>query len=107
MMSWDRLASVGRIFFAASMIGFGAMNILWQGFVTTMVPPWPSWVPGRSLWACLVGVVLIAIGAAILFQIQARLAAVALGTMMLLSGILLYGPRVAAKAGVLGIYFGP
>src|ERR1700674_5753299 len=63
MMSWDRLASVGRIFFAASMIGFGAMNILWQGFVTTMVPPWPSWVPGRSLWACLVGVVLIAIGA--------------------------------------------
>jgi len=104
---WDRLASVGRIFFAASMIGFGAMSLLWQGFVTTMVPPWPAWVPGRSLWACLVGAVLIAIGAAILFQIEERLAAVALGTMLLLSAILLYGPRVAAKAGVLGVYFGP
>jgi len=100
-MSWDRLASVGRIFFAASMIGFGAMNILWQGFVTTMVPPWPSWVPGRSLWACLVGVVLIAIGAiagglGLVVEKTKRWAALLSGGMIFTWFVILHIPRALA-----------
>ncbi|HEY6322159.1 MAG TPA: hypothetical protein VJA16_11435 [Thermoanaerobaculia bacterium] len=104
---WDRLASVGRIFFAVPIVAFGVMHLLWQGFVTRMVPPLPAWVPWRSFWACLLGVVLIAIGAAILLEIRTRLAALALGTMMVLSVVLLYGPRVAANAGVGGAYTAP
>ncbi len=103
----DRLASVGRIFYALPMVAFGAMNLLWRGFVTSMVPPWPAWIPGQPFWACLVGVVLIAIGAAILFEVKVRLAAATLGTMMLLSVALLFVPRVAPKAGVLIEYTGP
>jgi len=104
---WDRLAPVGRAFFAVPIVAFGAMHLLRQDFVTRMVPPPPAWVPWRSFWACLLGAVLIAIGAAILLEIRERLAAAALGTMMLLSVVLLHGPRVAAKAGVGGAYTAP
>jgi uncharacterized membrane protein len=86
------LASVARSFFAIAMLAFGIQHLVYGEFVTRLVPKLPAWIPYRPWWAYLTGCLLIAAGAAILFRKTARTAATLLGTLILLSFLLLYLP---------------
>jgi uncharacterized membrane protein YphA (DoxX/SURF4 family) len=61
----DKLAPVGRLFFAVSLAAFGVQQFLFGDFVPGRAPAWPEGVPGRLVWAWLSGAALIAIGIAI------------------------------------------
>lgn len=85
------LSTLGRIFFAVSMVAFGIQQLVTGSFVR-LVPPLPEWIPSPSFWAGLVGVVLILIGLALGTLRGARAAAAVLGAMLLLSILFLHLP---------------
>lgn len=82
MPQW--LIPVGRIFYAVGLIGIGVQHFIFGEFITVIVPPWPSWVPGHPIWAYAMGVALIAAGVAILFDIKGRIVAAFTGLVFLL-----------------------
>jgi uncharacterized membrane protein len=59
-----RLAPTGRIFYAVGLIGI--QHLIFADFIPVIVPSWPSWIPGRLLWAYAAGAAPIAVGAAII-----------------------------------------
>ncbi len=85
------LSTLGRIFFAVSMVAFGIQQLVTGSFVR-LVPPLPEWIPSLSVWAYLVGIVLILIGLALGTIRGARAAAAVLGAMILLSILFLHLP---------------
>jgi uncharacterized membrane protein len=89
----EKLATLGRFFFALSMVVFGVQHFLYAGFIASLEP---SWIPGHLFWAYFTGVGFIAAGPAIAVKIQGRLAAFMLGLMFFLWVTLLHAPRVAA-----------
>jgi uncharacterized membrane protein len=104
-LSLQRLESVGRICFGLAMLALGATHLVYLDFVTRVIPPWPVWVPGRPVWACLVGAVLLTAGALItLGRSGTRAAALAVGTIIVLALLFLFFPRVAARPGVGGAW---
>src|SRR5713101_6562229 len=68
----DPFLKLGRYFFALAFVAFGMQHFIYARFAAGLGPPWFS---GRPLWACLIGVVFVAAGAAILLGQKARLAA--------------------------------
>ncbi len=93
-------ATVGRFFFAISMVAFGVQQLFTRDFVR-LVPPWPAWIPGHPLWACLTGIVLIVTGVAIGIGRKAQWAAAVIGLMLLLAILFLHLPK-ASSAPLLG-----
>jgi hypothetical protein len=79
----DTFITVGRLFFAVSLAGFGALHLVAGDFVTGRAPPWPEPLPGRMVWAWGTGVVLIGAGGAVAAAWHGRLAAVLAGTLVL------------------------
>jgi uncharacterized membrane protein YphA (DoxX/SURF4 family) len=71
----DKLAPVGRLFFAISLAAFGVLQFLFGDFVAGRAPAWPAGVPGQLVWACGTGALFVAIGAAIALDKKAREAA--------------------------------
>jgi uncharacterized membrane protein len=92
----DKLAPIGRVFFAISLIAFGIQQFLWGDFVPGRAPAWPSGVPGGLVWAYVSGVFLIAAGAAILLGKRGRGAAEAVGAMIFVWALLRHIPLAAA-----------
>jgi uncharacterized membrane protein len=92
----DRIATFGRACFAVALVVFGIQTVVYDAFVTRALPAWPAWIPAQSIAAYVAGAVLIAGGAAILFDVRARQAAIVLGTMFALSVVLLDLPRAVA-----------
>jgi uncharacterized membrane protein len=92
----DRLATFGRACFAIALIVFGIQTVVYDAFVTRALPAWPARIPAQSIAAYVAGALLIAGGAAILFQVRARQAAIVLATMFALSIVLLDLPLVVA-----------
>ncbi len=90
-------AVVGRVFFALAVIGSGFMQLWRQDFVR-LVPKVPGWEGAQALWAISSGGVLVAIGGALLFDRQRRLAASLLAALLVLV-FLLYIPGVMANPG--------
>lgn len=86
------LLALGRVFFAVAVAASGVQQ-LWTGAFVRLVPAVPEWIPGHPLWARLGGVVLIAIGAAILANARARLAATVLAGLLLGLFLLLHLPE--------------
>lgn len=89
----DKLATLGRYLFALSMIVFGIQHFLYVTFLVTLIP---AWIPAHHFWIYLTGTGMIAVGIAMLFRQQERLAALCLGIMFLLWVIVLHAPRVLA-----------
>jgi len=89
-------SSLGRLFFAISMVDFGIQQLVTAGFVR-LVPPLPAWIPGPALWARLVGLVLIVLGVAIGTGRKARWAAAVLAALILLSFLFLHLPLAATN----------
>jgi len=88
LMTSDRLLPIGRLFFAAAFIGFGAEHFLFQDFVTGRAPAWPGALPGRVAGAWLSGIVMLGVSAAVLGRRYARQAAL-LGAGLILGWALL------------------
>jgi uncharacterized membrane protein YphA (DoxX/SURF4 family) len=93
-----RIASVGRLFFATSLIAFGIQQFIYGDFVPGRAPAWPASVPGQLIWAYLTGAVFVAAGAAIILGIKARWAGVVAGTLIFLWALLRGIPRALADS---------
>ena len=90
------LSPLGRLFFAVSMIAFGIQQLVTAEFVR-LVSPLPAWMPSPSLWAYLVGILLILAGIAMGTGHKAREAAAVVGAMLVLSILFLHLPKAAAN----------
>jgi uncharacterized membrane protein len=87
----DPFLGVGRYFFALAFVAFGVQHFVYARYAAGLGPPWYL---GRPLWACLIGVVLVATGAAIIVGQKAQTAANLLAGTLILFCLLLYGPRI-------------
>ncbi len=90
----NNLTTLGRFFLAIPMVAFGIQHFVYLGFVTRVFPKAPDWIPQPSLLACALGALLVVAGAAIMIEKAARLAALLLGAVILLSFALLYMPML-------------
>ncbi|HEY0511779.1 MAG TPA: DoxX family membrane protein [Thermoanaerobaculia bacterium] len=88
------LSTLGRIFFAVSMVAFGIRQLVTAEFVR-LVPSLPAWMPWHPFWPRLVGILLILAGAAIATGRKARWAAAVLGALLILSILFLHLPKAA------------
>src|SRR5215468_11473077 len=87
-----KLSTLGRFFFAVAMAAFGVQHFVHLDFVTRVFPRLPAWIPAHSFLSCVFGSILLASGAAIMFEKAARPVALLLGAIILSSFALLYLP---------------
>jgi uncharacterized membrane protein YphA (DoxX/SURF4 family) len=92
-------ATVGRLFFAISMMAFGIQQLVTAQLVR-VVPPLPAWMPAPALWAYGAGILLILAGAALATGVKGREAAVVLGVLIVVAIACLHLPRALAEPGV-------
>ena len=98
--------TIGRAFLGIAVLLSGLQQLVIGQFVR-LVPKLPDWVPGQPLLARLGGVLLIAIGVAILTGRLARLAASVLALLLLAILLLLYAPQIAANPWAGFVYTNP
>jgi hypothetical protein len=79
----------GRTLFAIGIAAFGAQYLL-EGRYLGGLPPVPPWAPGGSIGAYLIGIFLIVAAVSIAAQWNTRLFAALLGTLFLLSVVVLH-----------------
>lgn len=72
---------------------FGFEHFQYVEFVASLVP---SWVPGHVFWTYFCGSALMAAGLGMLLRVQARLAALLLGSMIFVWFLVLHIPRAVA-----------
>jgi uncharacterized membrane protein YphA (DoxX/SURF4 family) len=84
---------VGRYSLPITVAVFGIDHFLYTDFVASLVP---SWIPGALFWTYFADIALIAAAAGMIVGIQARLASLMLGIMILLWFIILHIPRAIA-----------
>jgi uncharacterized membrane protein len=89
------LTTTGRVFYAIAIMAFGLLHVGYGDFVTRVVPWWPAWIPGRSIWAYIIGTLLIAAGAALLMDRRTVAVSTLLAWGLLLSFVLLGVPLAA------------
>jgi len=90
----DPFLKLGRYFFALAFVAFGIQHFVYAHFGAGLGPPFFT---GRPLRAYLTGVVLVAIGTAIILGKKARIAATLLGTILFVSFLLIHAPRIATQ----------
>jgi uncharacterized membrane protein YphA (DoxX/SURF4 family) len=90
----DPFLKLGRYFFALAFVAFGIQHFVYARFAAGLGPPWFT---GRPLRAYLTGVVLVAIGSAIVLGEKTRMAAAGLGTILFLFFLLIHAPRIATQ----------
>jgi uncharacterized membrane protein len=93
------LATLCRFFVGIPAIVFGVDHFLHPTLAPgiPMEAITPAWVPGHLFWAYLTGAALIACGACIVRNKNARLAATCLGAVTLLLGVFVYLPMIVAN----------
>jgi uncharacterized membrane protein len=90
----DPFLGLGRYFFALAFVAFGVQHFVYARYAAGLGPPWYL---GRPLLVCLIGVVFVAAGAAIILGQKARMAANLLAATLILFFLLLYVPRIIGK----------
>jgi uncharacterized membrane protein len=90
------LTETGRMFYGIAMVAFGLLHVGYANFVTRVVPWWPAWIPGRPLWAEIVGALLVAAGIAILLNRWTATVSTLLAYGLMVSFVLLGIPLVAS-----------
>jgi uncharacterized membrane protein len=98
LMSSKRLLTVGRWFFALGIVAWGVQHLVWGDFVTRVAPSWPAWMPARTPSAYALGVLLIALGTAMIAGVKPRAAAVTFAVVALASFFVLHLPNVMSDA---------
>jgi uncharacterized membrane protein YphA (DoxX/SURF4 family) len=89
-------AKTGRVFFGVAVLLSGLQQLVIGQFVR-IVPKLPDWVPAQPALARLAGLLLVALGAALLGGRLARLAASVLAFLLLAILVLLYVPQIATN----------
>jgi uncharacterized membrane protein len=90
----DKLMPFGRLFYAIPLAVFAGEHFTVGGLMAGGIPPW---IPAHVFWIYFVGVALVAAALSIVVKKYSQLAAMLLGTMILLFVVLLHIPRVAAN----------
>lgn len=80
--------------YAVGLIGIGVQHFFFRDFIPVVVALWPAWMPARALWACLVGLVLVLAGMAILLDWKGRRVAAWTGAVFLLLVLAAHIPGV-------------
>jgi hypothetical protein len=98
-----KIGRFGAVLFAITMVDFGVLHFM---EAVDAAPYIPSWIPYHLFWMYFCGAALIASGIAIILRTKQTLAAILLGTMILIWFAILHLPRVvvgdtAAMAGEL------
>lgn len=83
----------GRLFFAVAMADFGIQYLGYGRFVRGL-PPVPPWVPGGSILAYVVGIFLVVATLSIATNTKARLSAILVSLLFVLSAVLLHTLRL-------------
>lgn len=91
------LTLLSRYLLAVSMIIFGIDHFLALIFIANLLP---AWIPGHVFWVAFFGVVFIAAGLAIAFNMLSRSAAAGLGLMFGIWVLTLHLPRVLGLYGI-------
>lgn len=86
-------AALGRLFLAIGVMASGVQQLVIADFVR-LVPKLPPWVPSQAAFARLVGLLLLAVGAAMLTKRWPRAAAVTFAGLLLWSFLFLNVPRL-------------
>ncbi|MGC9947161.1 MAG: hypothetical protein ABSF64_12400 [Bryobacteraceae bacterium] len=89
------IASLGRWFFAISMVAFGIQHLIDRGFIVGLEFV-PAWIPAHAFWACFTATALICAGVSIAFQMKARPSALLLGVAFFLSMLVRRAPAIVA-----------
>jgi|HubBroStandDraft_1064217.scaffolds.fasta_scaffold63819_2 hypothetical protein len=91
----EKIVNYGRLLFAVAIAAFGIQDLICArlGLAVRGIP----WFPQDQFSEHLTGVALLAAGLSIAFNIRARLTAVLLGVLFLLSVLLFETPLVAAQ----------
>lgn len=90
----SRIEIAGRMFFSTGIMGIGAQHFIFANFIPVVVPWWPSFMPGPTTSAYVVGAILVMAGLLIMFQQTLRLAAIILGVLFFLSVLFLHIPQI-------------
>lgn len=90
---WRRLLPFGVVLFSLTIISFSIDHFLFAREASDYIP---SWVSYHLFWMYLTGSALLVSGMAMMLNIRRRLAAVLLGSMILIWFIILHVPRVIA-----------
>lgn len=85
----SRMASVGRLAFAVSLPGFGALHFVYAQLVSGIIP---EWFPFHLFLTYAIGVGFVAAGLSIASGIKARLAGLVLGGMFAIWVVVLHIP---------------
>lgn len=93
-----RAPQVCRIALGAILVFFAVEHFLHPSFIpgVPLAKMTPAWIPLRAAWGYLTGLALLASGAAILLNKQARTATTLLGIVLTLMVVFLYFPILAA-----------
>jgi uncharacterized membrane protein len=92
----SRLLRPGWIFFAVSIIAFGAQNLLWASHGEPVLPIIP-WLPEIPLLAYLTGLAFLAAGVCLALNLRTRSVAVLLGILLLVFEVFFEIPRAVSK----------
>ncbi|HVR22015.1 MAG TPA: hypothetical protein VMU26_01735 [Candidatus Polarisedimenticolia bacterium] len=94
-----KLITVGRVLVAIAAIFFGVMHFLHPANCpgVPLEKLTPAWIPGRLLIGYLTGAILLVAGACILLARKTRMAAIYLGTWMVLLVLFIYVPILIAQ----------
>jgi len=79
----EKLIVTGRIFYGTAMAGVAFQQFVYADFHRMILPPLHAWIPGLSLCAYFTGIILMAAGAAIIFEKKARIVSLVLGGILL------------------------
>ena len=88
------LTLAGRKFYGTCIIGLGIQQLIYASFLPVILPAWPDWFPGMSLWAYFFGVILIAVGGAVLFEKEVKKIALITGGVFLSMVIFCHVPHL-------------
>lgn len=91
----NKFIRIVQAVFGIPWLVFGAQHLLYVDFVAKLVP---AYFPAQWFWAYLTGAAMIAAGLSFIGNVKARLAAVLLGTMLLLFILLLHSQTIARGA---------
>jgi uncharacterized membrane protein len=94
----NRAPLVCRIVLGAILVLFAVEHFLHPGFIpgVPLAKMTPTWIPLRAAWGYLTGLALLASGAALLLNKQARAATTLLGIVLTLMVVFMYFPILAA-----------
>jgi uncharacterized membrane protein YphA (DoxX/SURF4 family) len=88
-------ALVCRYLFALVLLVFGIQHIMYEKFITTLIP---EWIPAKLFWARVVTVAFLATAISITLNIATRLSALLVGFMFIIWVCILHIPRVTIRS---------